>query len=272
MKKILCPTDFSEAAINGIAYAAKLAQSGNYEVTLLNVQSKFDITPHDLLQGRGERLNLVAHELEEQSKEVAKAFHIPCYAEIEQTLLPLSTVISEKADDYDLIVMGSNGADDLLQLFTGSNTYNTVLHTSTPLLIIPCNYVYSKPQKVVYAFNYLENATLPISPLISFLRPLESELTILQVMEEAISKDAEEDLYDVQRTIRRVLTSDVAFNFETIYANHAAEGINDFVVSHEADMLALCIVHRNMVERLFHKSVLKKISAISKVPVYVFHE
>jgi hypothetical protein len=45
MKKILCPTDFSETAHNAIAYAAKLAKATNCELTLLNVQSMFDFTP-----------------------------------------------------------------------------------------------------------------------------------------------------------------------------------------------------------------------------------
>lgn len=42
MKKILCPTDFSETAQNAIAYAAKLAQTTEAMLVLFNVQSIFD--------------------------------------------------------------------------------------------------------------------------------------------------------------------------------------------------------------------------------------
>lgn len=37
IKKILCPTDFSEASLTGIEYASKLAQALNAQITLINI-------------------------------------------------------------------------------------------------------------------------------------------------------------------------------------------------------------------------------------------
>lgn len=67
MKKILCPTDFSEPAHNAIAYAAKLAQATNCELTLLNVQSMFDFTPMEIIRGKEVTVAGMAEQLETQS-------------------------------------------------------------------------------------------------------------------------------------------------------------------------------------------------------------
>jgi hypothetical protein len=72
MKKILCPTDFSEAAHSGIAYAAKFAKVIDAEITLFNVQSRFDISVDDLFKSRSEKLLLINEQLELQSRRFQK--------------------------------------------------------------------------------------------------------------------------------------------------------------------------------------------------------
>lgn len=65
MKDILCPTDFSPAAQNAIAYAAKLAQVVEGNVTLFHVQSVFDVTPASVLTGKKVILANAAEQLEQ---------------------------------------------------------------------------------------------------------------------------------------------------------------------------------------------------------------
>src|SRR5690349_2271872 len=111
MKKILCPTDFSETAQSAIAYAAKFAQVTHCDLTLLNVQSVFDFTPVEVLRGKRMTIASIAEHLETESRQISKTFKINCYAEVESSSSRLSSVIHDKAKGYDLIVMGSDGAD-----------------------------------------------------------------------------------------------------------------------------------------------------------------
>jgi nucleotide-binding universal stress UspA family protein len=273
MKRILCPTDFSEAAHNGIAYAAKLAQLIGSELTLLNVQSRFDLVPFDVIGGKNERIDLITEQLEEQSIEVMRAFKVSCSSEVVQTIRPLSSIISTKAKKYDFVVMGSNGPDDLYQLFAGSNTYNTILHTQTPMLVVPAGCVFTSPRKIVYAYNYLKEGTLPLmTPLVSFAKLLQSDVTILQIMEEGYSTLAEEELLETQQVILRVNHSDINIEFSTLHSGNIPAAIHEYVHQHDVDMLALCCVHRNMISRLFHRSVLKELTAVSEYPLFVFPE
>ncbi len=269
MKKILCPTDFSETSYNAINYAAKFAQNSNYDLTLLNVQSLFDFTPVEFVTGKQLTIKATSERLKDLCSEVSKIFKLRCTPEIEPTYNRLSTVISEKASHYDLLVMGSNGADDLYQFFMGSNTYNALTKSTTPVMVIPDGHLYTEVKKVVYAFDYLSERRLPMAPLLKFLQPMEAELTVLQVMEEAYSEEAAQDLKELQ-FILETQAAGHPFKYETIRSADVAGSIDDYIRKTEPDILALCFQHRNLLESIFHKSVIKKISAYSLYPVFVF--
>jgi nucleotide-binding universal stress UspA family protein len=267
MKKILCPTDFSDAAQNGIAYGAKLAKVINAELTLLHVHSPIEFVPPQ----SGKDLASVTRQLELQSDEVNRTFHVPCNALVETTLRQLSSVIENLSGQYDLIVMGSNGPDNIYKFLTGTNYYNAAIKASVPVLIVPEKYVYSEIRNIVYAFDYLRERRLPLDKLINFASVLKAELTVLQVMEEAESKGAEEDLRELQIIIKNLYSGDVPLKYETLRSSDIALSVNRYVSKVQADVLAVCSVHMNVVERLFHKSVIKTIAATSDSPVFVFH-
>jgi len=270
MKKILCPTDFSDTAHNAIAYAAKFAQATGSELTLFHVQSLFELIPAEIITGK--TLLTVSKELEAQSDEVSKTFKIPCDAIVEPSFRRLSTVIHDRAEEYDLIIMGSNGPDDLNQFFFGSNTYNAAIGTRTPLLLIPKDYVYSEITKIVYAFDYLRKRELPLNRLIAFASLLKCQITVLQVMEEAHSEAADEELKELQTIIRNFYADDVQLKYDAVRSADIAQSINSYIFKEQPDAVAVCSVHMNLIQRLFHKSVIKNLAATSNCPVFIFHE
>jgi len=199
MKKILCPTDFSETAHGAIAYAAKLAKATGCALTLLHVRSIFHFSLAGITTNRHISAVKVAERLDEQCKEISQTFKISCNAEVVSKIGKLSSVINDTAKEFDLIVMGSNGADDLYQFFGGSNTYNAIVKSKTPLLLIPAGYMYSEIKTMVYAYDYLRERDLPLTMLVPFIKAVNCKLTVLQVMEEAYSKEAEDDLTDFEK-------------------------------------------------------------------------
>lgn len=272
MKTILCPTDFSEAALNAIAYAAKLAQVINGELTLLNVQSLFDLTPVELVRGKEMTIKGASERLEAQSIEVSRAFKITCYAEVEPTFKKLSSIIHDKATQYDLIVMGTDGPDDLYQFFLGSNTYNAIVKAETPVLLIPSGYGYSEIKSIIYSYDYFHEKNLPLTRIIPLLKALNCDLKVLQIMEESYSKEAIDYLKELQTLMQTFYKDDVKINFDTIHSAEIAQSINSYILRNQSDALALCSVHRNLISQLFHKSVIKHISAVCSYPLFVFHQ
>ena len=272
MRKILCPTDFSDAAQNAIRYAAKLAQITGAQLTLFNVQSMLNPAPQELIIEGEEMARPISESLESQSLEVSRAFKISCYAELQPSSASLAKTIADKAAGYDLIVMGTNGADDIYQFLTGSNAYKASIKSAVPVLLVPEDCLYREIKTIAYAFDYLRARKLPMEQLKPLVKSLKCSLSILQVMEEAYSEEAEEELKELQFISRTLHTEDIELTFDTIRSYEIAESIHSYVLRTQPDMLALCAVHRNLLERLFHNSLIKNISAISTYPVYIFHQ
>lgn len=268
MKKILCPTDFSDSAHAGIAYAAKLAKVINGELTLFHVQSLLHV---EIVDADTDHPSLT-QQLESQAEEIAKIFHIPCEAVVESSFKKLSNVIEDVSAQYDLIVMGSNGPDNVYQFLTGSNAYNAAIKSKSPVLIVPEQYVYSEIRNIVYAFDYLKERRLPHKKLIEFASLIKSEITILQVMEEAQSKVADEDLKELQLIIENLYSGDVPLKYETLRSSDVAFAIGRYLSKAQPDILAMCSVHTNALQRLFHTSVIKNVTFASDVPVFIFHD
>ena len=271
MKKILCPTDFSESAQNAIAYAAKLAQKIGAQLTLFNVQSLLELTALELVRGKALRVEAYKELLEKQSFEISKTFKISCYAEVQPSSSSFAKTIANRAIGYDLIIMGTNGADSFFQFLSGSNAYQAVIKTNVPVLIIPSGCMYSEIQNVVYAFDFLRERKLPIQQLLPLIDALKAQLTVLQVMEEAYSKDTEDYLKELQFILQQNYGDQLTLRFDSIRSSKVSTSIDRYIAEHQPDALAVCTVHRNFLETLFHKSVIKNISSISEYPVFVFH-
>ncbi len=271
MKKILCPTDFSETAQNAIAYAAKLAQTTEAMLVLFNVQSIFDRVAQEIASRGGVSFSAVTESLEAQSRAISRTFKISCYAEVQPSTSTLAKTIADKAADYDLIVMGTNGPDDVYQFLTGSNAYNASVKSAVPVLLIPDGCEYNEIKTVVYAFDYLRERKLPIEQLKPLVKSLNSELCILQVMEEAYSEEAEDELKELQFISKTLYADDIKLSFDTIRSYEIAKSIHSYVLRTQPDLLALCAVHRNLLERFFHNSLIRSISAVSSYPVFIFH-
>jgi len=271
MKTILCPTDFSSTADNAIVYAAKMAKHLHADLTLLNVQSLFDQTPVEAIWGEDWNVESNAVRLASQTREVRNVFKIPCDSEVVTAITSTTKRIGEAAKDYDLVIMGTKGPTDLFHFFAGSNTYNVIRKSSTPVLLIPEGCGYSEVTGVVYAFDYWRKADLPIRQLINFTRPLKSNLTVLQIMEESVSLKAKRETEAFQQLVKDIYPEEL-LDFDTIHTSHLINSIHHYMLDHEADVLALCAEDHGFLGALFHKSVIKAFSVIAKYPVFVFHE
>lgn len=270
MEKILCPTDFSATADKALITAAKLAQKTGAQLELLNVLTIREMTPSELLLGTAPKAAGISDRLNELCSEMSRVYKISCYGTVETSSSSLPQVITEAGNDYDLIVMGTNGADEVYDATFGTNSYQVANQSSVPILLLPSDYEYEDISKVVFAMDYFHELASPPEQLIRWADLFNARITFLQIMTEEYRHRHDGKLSEAQRLLNRIL-DEKHRNFRTLYADNPIEGIVDYIKGNECDVLALCFRHHSLLGKLFHKSVIKNLCAITPCPLFIFH-
>jgi nucleotide-binding universal stress UspA family protein len=263
MKRILFPTDFSVSAHNALTYAARFCKGIGAELVLYHVSK---------ILGSGSMET--AHEkLDALSAEVRKTYGIMCSPVLQPAAITFSDFVGEEAGEYDLVIMGTNGADDLVQFFNGSHSFNVVLRSNVPLLLIPVEYTGAEISEVVYAYDYYKEQKLPLEQLRQWLNIIKKNtVTVLQVLKESASADIGKELRRVQTELQ-FENKPIELKFDTVYnASELAMGINQYMVKTDSAVLCLCTQKRGVVENFFRKSVIKGITGMAGYPMFIFHE
>lgn len=265
MKTILVPTDFSEPATNAANYAAQLAKDLETSVLLFHTYHLpttvaevpvMIVTPEQLQKDSELALSKEASKLSEKwGVEVNYKTRIGFAGD----------EILDEVENASLIVMGMNGAGRVTRALMGSIAVSTVRKSKIPVLVIPAEASYKKPNKIVFACDYNPKVDIHTLDVLKHLtETFNSQLFIVNVKEKKEAVTLEEKTTSVKIDAKLCDVKHVYYFPEN---RDLAAGINEFVELKHADMVAI-IPHRyNMMERLFHESISKKMAYHTKVPL-----
>ena len=273
MKRIVCPIDFSEASNSAVEYAANLVKHLDAELILLHVihEYKFKTTASvsSVLPVEA-RIKTARERLAEYQKMVKDEFDISCSLEVKANTSSVSTALRKEieGEGYDLIVMGTNGADDLKQFLFGSHTYNVIRKISKPLLLVPDGYAYSDPRKVVYASDYNKEDVHVLSNVLNLTEGFGSEVTLLHFSE--YPTQSSEDIFLQFEDIYKDYLKNDKIKFERIVSKEEAQGIDHYMHKNNADLLTLTTHKYSFFEKLFHESITRKLAFIANYPILIY--
>jgi nucleotide-binding universal stress UspA family protein len=272
IKKILVPTDFSECAENALEAAIKIATVLNAEIIILNAYSMpytgtnvmIDIS--DVLKERSyEDLNKLLHKLKQSGKDKNISIHIV------SEYGPAAEIIASVADTQgvDLVIMGTKGAGSLASKLLGSITSNALAKVKKPILVVPEKAIDFDIKNIVLASDLHTQYSEKLNALIVLAKAFSARVNILYVNTHAEEKPA------IAKAIEGVklnaLLRDVDHDFVVTDNYDAEEGINQYAATHQTDVLAVIPHHYGFFERLFHRSISKKLSLHSNIPLLVLN-
>ena len=144
-KHILCPTDLKERAFIALKKAVQIAHQFNSKITILNVHPEFmGQQEREMLRvsfdGLKEKYRRVALESREEMKaEISKLHAEDIQVDYELREGKPEAVIVETAEKLgiDLIVICTDGRDNIMDFVTGTITEHVINHASCPVLVIP---------------------------------------------------------------------------------------------------------------------------------------
>ena len=276
MKKILFPTDFSDAATNAFVHALEFAKVVKAELILLHT---FEIPVYDSQFFPENYASIYSSielaKFETFKDEIPKLRTIAAERNLEDIVIKhrlmdgdliynLKNAVEE--DQVDFVIMGTNSASDWTKFFTGSNTESVISGVEVPVLCIPIDAKYKKVKTIGFTTRYREKDKKELKKVLKIAKKTDAKVKSLYVRTSNS---------DVTEEARKEFEKEFAgenVEFLVLPSDDVKETILDFVLYKDIDILTTITHKRSFFESLFDSSFSKKIAKEVTIPILVMHE
>ncbi len=280
MNKILVPIDFSENALNAFKYAIEVAKELESSITLFNTYP-IDI-PMGMEYSSGVYMQTLNAEIKYDRKvrlqEIAEKYgdttyntnnkKLEVHYEVQEGVAADSIAAYAEDKEMDMVIMGTKGASGLEEVLLGSITVSVIDKVDIPVFVIPENSEFKGLKQIVYATDFDDKDTEVIDTLQHLGEYFESEITCLHVNTDPALTYAD-DLSMNMLKRNYFFTPVNQINFKILTDKKVERGLEEYLTENEVDLVVVTPKERKFIEKLFHKSMTKKLAFHSKIPVLV---
>lgn len=274
MKRILVPVDFSKEAESAAKIAASIARKTDSEIFLVHMLELpvTTIDPAEMNSISSEPQIIyfmkLAHEKFEKFKQLPffKGLRV---VETIQFQHAFSGIINEsEKNKIDLIVMGSQGASGLQEMFIGSNTEKVVRRSKVPVLVIKEGIDKFEVSDMIFASDFNKESKSTFHRVVEFANLFGAKIHLLYI--NTIHN------FNTTKNIEKKMAhfmDDFDFNnYSTkIYNDISIEkGILSYARDIDADLIALNTHGRSGLSRLFNGSIGQELANHALRPVITF--
>lgn len=275
MKTILVPTDFSPNANKALNYAAEIASLSGAAILIVHVTDlthasmnenvilpdKYD---KEIIHNANRELEILATVTREITK--SKVSY-----QLYNGFVPDALQLAAKENKADLIVMGTLGDAAIREKLFGSITAKIISHVAVPVLAVPLLYEWSPPQNILLAINHFNEKPTILEPLIWIAGLLKAPVKLSIFTNEAIAQpiDYLQNKRDIELFCRNMQHQHPEISIEAtlIYGHNFEEAIKTYIAQNNTGMLAMITHKRNFLESIFNRSMTKKMSYHTNIPL-----
>lgn len=208
---------------------------------------------------------ILKEETDEQLRELMNHIEIPEGVSYKTKSLkgdPVNAIAKYyKKIEADLIIVGTQGEQNDPEIFLGPVSGGLLKQTKFPILIIPNNYQIEKIDKILFALKSMViNDPDKLIPLKFLLKKFNAQLQILQIKTPDITP---EDLV-VSDKIKKLKAPIEYTEAENIY-----QGLTEYITNTDFDLVCVMRRRRKFLELLFTRSLTKKDTLNSPVPMLI---
>lgn len=267
MKKILVPTDFSDNAYNALNFAVAFANQFGSEITIIHTFKLYSSTGMFISVEsymEDDARNELAEMLKTTRPKLIKGASIK-HKLYRGDAAPVIGAVADK-ENFDLIIMGTQGASGLKEVFSGSTTNGVVKNCKTPLLMIPDQFEYKTPERIVFAIDQDNiSSEQVVAPMLNIAKAFDAKIEVFH--QDAGTKDA-----GIKAAIRQYLDPVEASYHFRLDNQHITASIDEFVEETQSDLLCMIRRERSFLEKIFHQSVTTMEVFHSNIPLLVLHD
>jgi nucleotide-binding universal stress UspA family protein len=268
-KKILVPTDFSDAARNASMYAVELAKAMHYEVVLFHVYNTPVVISSDVMSPMMMDTVQLEKDIKVRLKEEATFLELKHNMEIQYEsadgMIGDEILEAEGKHEPAFIVIGMREAGALSEYVLGSTSTDLLLRVSTPMLIIPEKTVFKKIERVV--FTHAPHLKLKVEicqDVKDLFERFYSTVYILSVLSNEDSAESKRPQVDEQLEKQ---FENRFHSYHFVENDDVVEGINEFIRQHGIDLVTMLPQKHSFLERLFKEPYTKRLAFHTHIPL-----
>jgi hypothetical protein len=265
MKTILCPVDFTPQSDRLLKYVGNLAKDRGCKIYLISTNSA---KKRELVVEGSSSWN---YKLDEMHDYFSGIMGIPC-AVIEESLSGnIYKKLGSLADSYDIMAtlvstLPDGGVNDI-------NLKKVIQDTLAPILIIPDRFAYRPIKRLLYAYDYKHELEPPLMQLNWLADWFNAEIVFVTLLPGDSSLKEESKLNAIRSAIQHSWIGSHPISFETIVYPNLPKGFEHYLgLSDSNDLLLLSVNHQNILERIWHKRVVKGVLQYAQHPYLIIHE
>ena len=274
MKKILVPTDFSQRAEEALDFAIQFNKKIKGKIVLMHVldfpsgsfNTMGDIESLDpeiiyhgeFIKGVHEKLEGIKDSLNNENVDVKIKYGNP--------YVSISKEIAEEKVDY--IIMGSDGASGLKEVFIGSVAEKVIRNADCPVIVVKGSAKLNDMKNFVFATDLSEEQDFIASQAKDMQDLLDLNMHLLTVktphnMRREFDTKRKMEEFAKRNSIERYTTN-------TIDADYSDEGIVAFAEEVNAGMIIMGTHGKTGLAHIFGGSRAEDVANESKIPVMTF--
>ena len=274
MKNILVPTDFSEKAENALKVAAQLAKKFDAQIYLLHLIE----LPADMVNPVGETrsndlpealffMKMAKQKFDELlSRPYLKGLNVRDTVEVNKAFDGI--LEASKKYDCDFIVMGSQGATGLKEMFIGSNTEKVVRTSEIPVLVVKNEHQTFEIKNFIFATNLETTGRKTLSKVVELAETFKAKLHLVYI------NTANEFLTsnDCDKKLKKYMegTSFTNYEFHVFNDDSVEQGILNFSKKMKADVMGIATHGRKGLSHFFNGSISEDLVNHANSPVITF--
>lgn len=280
MKNILVPTDFSENSLKAAIYAAEIAKRTGATVTFLHSVPLGGEKLDEPLPLYDKYKNLVLEEVQNELEKfragVAAVYpSLKTSTVIKDGAVVDSIVEFSESNKIELVVMGTKGASGIKEVLIGTVATAAISHSNVPVLVVPGDYEIEQPDGILFATHHFETNKKLLSIIIELARIFSAMVHVVVFIDLGTAYSGQ--LIENNERLTEYLGfltknyPDVKFRGEVIDGKDFENAIELYHLHHQTDMAAMITYPKGFWEKVFHKSVTRRMAFHSTTPVLAIH-
>jgi nucleotide-binding universal stress UspA family protein len=264
--KILVPTDFSDNAGNALEFAKKIAHREKASITLLYAF----YAVYDFAAQATEIIGQIEQEAKRELKkatEAGKAAGLDFNYKILQGTVASTVTAFAYKEDYDLIVMGTQGASGIKKALIGSNTGHVIKESMVPVLAIPEKATFPDGKKISVALQLEKEEEKYFKKLFKLTEHMELPYEFFHVQtQDNFEKNIEFKGLEVY--VKEAYPK-IQSEFKVVKSNELNEGMASYLNKNKNTILVMFHKNKTFFEYLFNKSHSVEMAYHTHVPLLI---